>query len=131
MARTPPEKPFNGGTWTKARMFSFIRSNIRKMSMKWPPINQALNAARRPSQSKNKLLRWEYFCCECKKWYPRKEVQAEHIIPCGSLSSFEDIGGFIQRMLVEKEGISVKCKACHQIKTNEERNARRANKSAS
>lgn len=98
--------------------------------MKWPPINQALKDARRPSKSKNRRLLWEHKCSSCKKWFARKDVHAEHIIPCGSLTSFEDIGGFIQRMLVEKEGISVQCKECHQKKTNEERNVRNRNKKA-
>jgi len=131
MPRKVVEKPFNGGRWTKARMFSFIRSNLRLMSRKWPPIQEALKDARRPSQSKNRRLRWEFVCCQCNKWFPRKEVHAEHIVPCGSLNTFDDISGFVQRMLVEKTGIEVKCKTCHQLKTNEERRERNSSEAAS
>ena len=121
MPRKVVEKPFNGGQWTNARFWSFIRSNLRLMSRKWPPIQEVLRDVRRPSKSRNKRLRWEYVCCECGKWFPRKEVQVEHTIPCGSLKSFDDVAKFLERMLVEKHGLSVQCKGCHQLKTNRER----------
>ena len=46
--------------------------------MKWPPINGVLVSFRRPSQSNNPRLKWEYPCFLCGEWFPRKEVQVDH-----------------------------------------------------
>jgi hypothetical protein len=111
-----------GGEWTEAQFWAFIRSGLRKLSQKWPPIvRHAFNSCRRPSQSKNKRLKWEHQCDECKNWFPRKEVQADHIEPCGSLKSFDDIPRFVERLLCELSGIRVLCVSCHKAKTQLER----------
>ena len=108
-----------GGEWTEAKFWSFIRSNIRATSRKWPPlVRQALHDARRPYDGPNKRQKWEYQCAECSDWFMGKFVQVDHIVPCGTLRSFEDLEGFYRRMFVEKDGLRVLCKTCHQHKTN-------------
>lgn len=87
--------------------------------MKWPPIYKAMDSARRPC--KKGRQKWEYKCAICSKWWPRKEVCADHRNPCGALRDFSDAGGFLERLLVEKEGIDVLCKGCHAAKTKRER----------
>lgn len=124
--RKTVEKPHANGTWSEARKFSFIRSNIRLMSRKWPPIREALLRARRPYKGKNKLQKWEFQCSICKNWFLQRLVHVEHAVPCGSLKCYQDIGPFVERMLVEVDGLSVQCKVCHQIKTNKEREERNA-----
>lgn len=114
-----------GGEWTEAQFWAFIRSGLRSLSRKWPPIvRHAFNACRRPSQSENKRLKWEFQCNECQGWFPRKEVQADHIVPCGALKSFEDIPGFVERLLCNEDGIRVLCVTCHNAKTQSERVAK-------
>jgi hypothetical protein len=54
----------------------------------------------------------------CKGWFPQKEVEVDHIVPVGSLLSFEDIGGFVERLLCELDGFVVLCKQCHKVKTH-------------
>jgi hypothetical protein len=44
-------------------------------------MQQALENASRPSQSKNKLLKKEYLCKECTS--SKKEVHIDHIEECG------------------------------------------------
>ena len=115
-------------TWTEAKFWGFIRSNIRLMQRKWPPLRTVLERAKRPSQSDNKRLKWQYQCdaeTGCGGWFPRKEVQVDHTIPCGSLKSEADIGPFVMRMLVEEDGLKVLCSECHQAKTNREREERK------
>ena len=56
----------------------------------------------------------------------QKETQVDHIVSCGSLRSFEDLPGFTERLLCETSGLQVVCKKCHQKKTNEEREQRKA-----
>ena len=110
------ERQYNGGDWTRSRFFSFIRSNLRRASMKWPPINGVLVSFRRPSQSNNPRLKWEYPCFLCGEWFPRKEVQVDHLEEVGSLRSFEDLPGFCSRLFCEEEGLAILCKGCHEAK---------------
>lgn len=113
-----------GETWTEAAFWGFIRSNIRLMSRKWGPIREVLKDARRPYAGPDKRRKWEFQCARCRGWFARKEVEVNHLIPCGSLKSFEDIGPFVKRLLVEKEGFEVLCKgkgSCHQKETNSQK----------
>jgi 5-methylcytosine-specific restriction endonuclease McrA len=105
-------------TMTEAQFWSFIRSNLRLMSRKWAPRRHALAACRRPSQSENKRLKFEHQCSQCLQWFPQKQVEVDHIVPAGSLRSFEDIPGFVQRLFCEADGLVVLCEQCHQVKTN-------------
>lgn len=107
-----------GGEWTEAAYWSFIRSGLRQMSRRWPPlVRQAINAVRRPNQSGNKRLKWEFQCAECKGWFPRKHVEVDHVEPCGSLRSLQDIAGFVERLFCEPDGLRVLCENCHGKRT--------------
>lgn len=101
------------GTMSEARFWAFVRSNLRRMTMRWPPKFASKHLARRKNQSDNKRLKWEYQCALCKGWFPDKETQVDHIVPCGSLKSFSDAAGFLERMLCEVEGFRVLCNKCH------------------
>lgn len=110
----------NAATWTEAQYFAHIRSHLRNAFRWWKPIQLALTAASRPSKSKNKRLKTEYQCAECKQWFPRKNVEVDHIVECGRLSSYEDIVPFIKRLAAEDvSAYQVLCKPCHKIKTEE------------
>lgn len=116
------EKPYGGGRYTQSQFFSFIRSALRQKSRRWAPIYQCLQDARRPNKSKNKRLKWEYQCSGCKRWKPNTEVSVDHITPAGSLNSFEDLPGFVQRLFCESNGLQVLCDTCHDKKSANERN---------
>lgn len=121
--RTTAKKTRNGGTWTNAQFWGRVRSQLRRMSMYWIPIKQALEDAKRPYKGNNKRQKWEYKCAACKKWFIRKGVHVDHVIPAGSLRKAEDLAGFIERLFCEhSECYTVLCKKCHKIKTDEERN---------
>lgn len=114
------ERTHNAGTLTESQFFSKIRSALRSAFRYWKPMQIALEAASRKSQSKNKRLKKEYQCNNCKQWFPRKEVEIHHIIPCGSLSNYDDIVPFIKRLAAEgAESYAILCKACHKIETEE------------
>lgn len=125
MAKTT-HKPRNGGTMTEAAFWGKLRSILRRGFMYWTPMKIALHAARRKSQSSNARLKWEFQCCVCKKWFPQKDIQLDHVHACGSLLSFEDVPQFIQNLIPEDpNAYQVLCKkTCHQLKTNEERKQR-------
>jgi len=119
----------NGGTMTEAMYFSKIRSALRKAFRYWVPALEALKKASRPSQSENKRLKKEYQCNHCKKWFPNSEVNIDHIIPCGSLNSYDDIKNFIIALTPENvDAFQVLCESCHNKKTQNEREQRKKRK---
>ena len=116
----------NGGQWTDAMFYSAIRSALRARFRFWKPATEALALASRPSQSKNKRLKKEYRCAACGKWFPRKDVEIDHVEPCGSLRSLEDVASFIERLTPEDpKAFQIVCKPCHKRKTQAERIARK------
>jgi 5-methylcytosine-specific restriction endonuclease McrA len=74
---------------------------------------------------KGKKHFYEYNCVACNDWFPDKEVQVDHIIPAGSLKSYEDLPRFCENLFCESKNLQIMCKPCHQVKTNEERKARK------
>jgi hypothetical protein len=120
MAKKIVDKPYNHGTLTESQFFSKIRSALRNAFRYWKPAQEALKLAGRPSENKeNKRLKTEYKCANCKDWFKRADVQIDHVIECGSLSCYDDIAPFIQRLAIEDiKGYQVLCKPCHKEKTN-------------
>jgi len=115
------EKKRAGGTWSEARYFSFIRSLLRRGFMKYPVKFQVKNEASRPYKGSDKRRKKEYQCAVCSGWFADKEVAVDHIVPCGSLKTYEDLPKFVATLFCEKENLQIICNTCHQIKTNEER----------
>jgi len=116
MGRTV-ERTRNGGTWTEARYFGFIRSSLRAAFTKWGPKHQAKKDA--------KVAYNAYRCASCDEVFPSKEVEVDHIEPAGTLKTYADLPGFVERMFCEADGFQLLCKGCHQVKTNAERAARK------
>lgn len=114
----------NGGTMTESQFWSMIRSALRQRSVYWKPVELCKRAARRKNQSNNKRLKYEYQCNICKNWFPEKQVNVDHIVPAGSLKSFQDLPGFAERLFVEEDGLQVACNSCHDTKTKNERNGK-------
>lgn len=115
------ERTHAGGTWTKARYWTFIRSALRKAWSKYPVKYQVLQEARRPSQLDDKRTKWQYQCNNCKGWFKTKEVQVDHIESAGSLKDYDDLPSFVSRLFCEKDNLQVLCHSCHKVKTQEER----------
>lgn len=126
MAKRRVARTRNGGKWTEARFWGFIRSALRKASVRWPVIHEAKRASRRPigkpkEGRKKTRQKWEYQCAICERWFPDKETHVDHIVPVGTLKCFEDLPGFVERLFCEQSGLRVACKTCHQDVTNEQR----------
>jgi hypothetical protein len=63
-------------------------------------------------------MKWEYQCAHCKKWFPEKEIEVDHIVEAGSLRNGDDVKTFIERLFCERDGLQVLCKnTCHKEKT--------------
>ena len=110
MARNPKTRA--SGQWTEARFFGFIRSSLRAASSRWIPRIEAKKAAR--------TGRNQYTCACCGETFGNKDVELNHIIPVGSLKTFEDLSGFAERLFCEQDGFEVLCKPCHLKKTKED-----------
>lgn len=109
-----------GGEWTEAAFWGFIRSGLRQLSRRWPPIvRQIFVGKRRMSQSANKRLKWEFQCEQCGGWFPRKAIEVDHVEPCGQLRSFEDVAVFSERLFCEAEKLRLYCVTCNQKRKNE------------
>jgi hypothetical protein len=120
MAKKLVDKPRNAGTLTESAYFAKIRSTLRSGFRWWKPMAIALDMASRPYKGPNKRLKKEYQCKHCGKWYPRKEVEIDHIVECGSLKCYADLVPFIERLTVEDpNGYQILCKPCHKVKTNQ------------
>jgi len=127
--RIKVEKTRNNNTLTESEYFSRIRSGLRKSFQYWKPMLVALENASRKYIGENKRIKKEYQCASCGEWFIRKDVQIDHIIPCGSLRNFDDIVPFIKNLTQEDpSSYAVLCRADHQNKTNVERKLRSTTK---
>lgn len=117
-------KTRNSGTMTESAFWGWIRSTLRRASMRWKPISEAKMKARRV---KPKTVvgrhKFEYQCNNCKEWFPEKVgknkmIEIDHIEEVGSLRCAEDLPGFFNRLFCEADGLQVLCTKCHDIKTH-------------
>ena len=112
-------KTRNNASMTEAAFFGWLRSLLRNRYMRgWKPINEVAKDNRRPITYKSRS-KWEYQCAYCKNWFLRKEIDIDHIKPCGTLKSFDDLSHFAKKLFVEKQGLQVLCKPCHKNKTHD------------
>lgn len=118
-ASTP--KTRNAGTMTESAFWGFIRSALRQKSRWWKPITECKAKARRPYSGPLKRQKYEYQCNSCKKWYPEKQINVDHICPAGSLNSAQDLPGFVERLFCEVDNLQVLCTDCHDKKTQLEK----------
>ncbi len=77
----------------------------------WPARGARLKAVRVPYKGPNTRQQWAYPCAICGQSYAAKEVQVDHITPCGNID--RDVAGFIARLFCEAEGLQCVCKPCH------------------
>jgi len=109
------------GTKTEAEFWSFILSALRNATRFWKPAMDKKLEGRRLNQSSNKRLKYEYSCEKCKGWFPDKEIEIDHIVPCGGINGITKVVGWISRAFVEMDGFQRLCIKCHHEKTQKEK----------
>ena len=114
-------KTRNAGTMSESAFWGFIRSALRQKSRWWKPITQCKQNAKRPYKGVNKRQKFEYQCNKCKKWFPDKQINIDHITPAGELNKADDLPGFVERLFVEESGLQCLCQNCHNEKTKQEK----------
>ena len=119
--RTAAPKTRNAGTMSESAFWTFIRSALRQKSRWWKPITECKLKARRPYKGVNRRQKFEYQCNTCKKWFPDKEINVDHIVGAGSLNCSADLSGFVDRLFCEQDNLQVLCETCHNTKTQLEK----------
>jgi hypothetical protein len=124
------ERPHNGGTWSKARMVSFIKSALR--GARWPQKyvcvkNAYIRDGINPKTGRKCKL---HHCPECRETFPQNQMHADHITPVIGPEGFISWDLFISRLYCEAGGFRALCKACHAKCTELERAERAATKAS-
>jgi 5-methylcytosine-specific restriction endonuclease McrA len=125
-----PEKPFNGGQWTAARMRSFIMSALRRAQ--WPQKYASISSAYvrdgiNPATGKPCKL---HRCPLCKKLHPKGMMESDHIIPVIPITGFDSWDAVIKRLYCEVDGFTPTCRNCHREKTKKENHLRKEHRKA-
>jgi len=112
--------------WTQGRIKSFITSVLRSGWRRWPPKYETLKEASvgKKINKKTNRLAEHYKCAKCKKHFPAKEVNVDHIDSVVGAAGFTTWDEFIARLFCGKENLQVLCKKCHDSKTAKERKER-------
>ena len=113
-------------TWTESKFSSFVKSQLRGATWKWPPVSEVYKEAR--------TKRGYYLCNSCKQEVTttitlngkkHKNAVVDHITPVVDPSDgFTNWGDFVERLYCEKTNLQVLCRECHTKKGEEERTLR-------
>lgn len=105
---------------TDAAFRSWLRSQLRRVSLKWRPISEKRSqgewAATDADKAKwGRLVKKMNTCELCGDAFPKSKLEVDHIVPCGSLLDVErDLGPFARRLFCEIDGLRRACRVCHQ-----------------
>lgn len=108
--------------WSEAKFWSFIRSGLRAKWQRFPSRYAVLAAAKRKYEGPNKQQKWEFQCSICGEWHLQKNVSVDHIIPAGSLRTYDDLPEFVKKLFVGPDQLRVLCNPCHKAVTQEDKN---------
>ncbi len=119
--------------WSDAKFKGWIISLLRRGTMKWPPANQCLRAAKRGKKINPLTGRMaeHYECAECHQLFPLKQVCKDHILPVvDTVRGFVDWNTYIERMFCAIDKWQIICRSCHDVKSAQERKDRKCGTSS-
>lgn len=114
---------------SESAWLSFVRGGIRRGLWKnYGPKLKFLksravmrdNANPRSQKRFPKVKMWQ--CEQCLEWFTSKDINVDHRKGNNSLRRVEDIGGFVEAMLLECsfDDYAILCSTCHKIKSHSE-----------
>lgn len=119
---TAPWQDFPKIWKTEACYWSWLRGNLRRIWNHHPVKVEFMREKRKRIIGARGKEVWGGECSLCKKDFPAKEMQVDHVIDAGSLVSIEDITPFVTKLLMcSKDNLQYVCSPCHKIKTHSER----------
>jgi 5-methylcytosine-specific restriction endonuclease McrA len=124
MARVQVPKIRAHGTMTEAGYRAFIRSMLRRGSIRWKPKYVAKAMARHHEKLPNGRGRdvFHSLCAECEQLVPETSAVVDHIKPVVDPNvGFTTWDDFIERLFCEADNLQVLCKVCHDEKTAKEK----------
>lgn len=127
MKKSSTIKTRNGGEWSDAKFFSFVKSGLRTTSVRWPPRYKTLAAAyvgQKINVESGRMAK-HYKCAKCEGEFTQKNIEINHKIPVILTSGFDSWSGVIERMFCEAEGLEALCKPCHKVITKYENTLRK------
>lgn len=110
--------------WSEARRKAFIVGALRNGTRRYPPKYECLNEAKTEKKINPKTgrLAQHYQCNMCKKEYTATQVEVDHIKPAvPPETGWTNWDAFINGLYCGKDNLQTLCKACHKLKTKEER----------
>lgn len=116
---------------SESAFHSFIKSILRKASMRWGPTNRV--------KAKARVERGRYRCAKCGEVVPAtavvelkngkvkrvKNIAVDHINPVVPTSGFDSWDNVIDRLFCDECGLQLLCRECHDEKCKEETNERK------
>ena len=122
----PWEEP-NSPYKTKSQYFGVIRAGLRKMWTRYRLKNNFVSSLRylkdiggvyKTGKKKGKpRTQWYAVCQHCQVEHPCTNMEVDHIISAGTLTEFEHISSFTERLLCGTSGMRYLCKQCHSVYT--------------
>ena len=119
--------------WSDAKWRSWVVSLLRRGTMKFPPRNEALRAAKTEKKINEKTGRMaqHYRCAGCLQEFTAKGVVADHILPVvDTVRGFVDWNTYIERMFCAIDKWQIICRSCHDVKSAQERKDRKCGTSS-
>ena len=100
-------------------VINITRKEWMSFGRKFAAIQQRAVRITQPDGRKKTYIR----CAHCHELFKRKEIQANHKIPVGTLASTspEDIAAYREKMFCRVAGIEALCTTCHKAETARQR----------
>lgn len=106
----------------------WLTSQLRRISMRWPPKHEVLNAAKvwvdiGEFKNGNTKMGLFFTCAECTRQglttlHPKSNIQVDHITEIAGLDGFTDWDTYINALFCEADKLQVLCLDHHKEKTN-------------
>lgn len=120
-----PDSPWK----TEAAFYSFLRGGLRRGLWNKHPLKLSYKRSQRfkvplgrVTKANPKGLVWACKCAVCEEVYREPEIEVDHILPAGGLSSVEDIKAFVIRLsFIDYSVLRLLCLTCHAIVTHQQR----------
>mgnify|MGYP002634894291 CR=1 FL=1 len=98
---------------------------MRRASFRWKPRGEAKKRYKvKVGEYSTGRAKYGYKCVACEEVFKSGEVKMDHVEPVVPLTGWESLDNFAIRMFCEEDNFQCLCPACHDIKTQREKDYR-------